>query len=182
VNIGSLCERKGQHIYVRTAALLQQELRDTWPDRKIQFVMVGTRPGVYLDSLRQEAALHGLENVVFLPESGEIHDFYRLADLFVCSSFEESFPRVLLESAAHRLPIVSTNVNGIAEMLGEDEAWLIPPGDCHRLAGAVRQALAAHFAGDTSRPDRARAAIVRRFHEDRSLPLHFALMRRAART
>ena len=182
VNIGSLCERKGQHIYVRAAALLQAELHHTYPGRKIQFVMVGTRPGVYLDSLRQEAALHQLENVVFLPESGEIHDFYRLADIFVCTSFEESFPRVLLESAAYRLPIVSTNVNGIAEMLGADEAWLIPPGDRYQLAEAVKLALTAHFDGDTSRADRARATIVRRFHEDQSLPLHLALIRSAVRT
>jgi glycosyltransferase involved in cell wall biosynthesis len=142
--------------------------------------MVGARPGLYLDSLKQEAALHGLDQVVFLPETGEIQDFYRLADIFVCTSFEESFPRVLLESAAHRLPIVSTNVNGIAEMLAADEAWLVPPGDRYQLAEAVKAALAAHFAGDTSRADRARAAVVRRFHEENSLPQHLAQVRSAA--
>ncbi|MBI3887205.1 MAG: glycosyltransferase family 4 protein [Opitutae bacterium] len=177
VNIGSLCERKGQHIYLRTAALLKEELRFTYPGKKIQFVMVGARPGLYLDSLQQEADLGGLANVLFLPETGEIFDFYRLADIFVCTSFEESFPRVLLESAAFRLPIVSTNVNGIAEMLGADEAWLVPPGDRYQLGEALKQALAAHFTGDTSRAERARAAIVQRFHEERSLPLHVALAR-----
>jgi glycosyltransferase involved in cell wall biosynthesis len=181
VNVGSICERKGQHIYLRAAELLREELRHTYPDRKIQWVMVGARPGLYLDSLKQEAALHGLDHVVFLPETGEIQDFYRLADIFVCTSFEESFPRVLLESAAHRLPIVSTNVNGIAEMLAADEAWLVPPGDRYQLAEAVKSALAAHFAGDTSRADRARAAIVRRFHEENSLPQHLAQVRSAAR-
>jgi len=181
VNIGSICERKGQHVYIRAAELLREELRHTYPSQKIQWVMVGARPGLYLDSLRQEADLHGLDNVVFLPETGEIHDFYRLADVFVCTSFEESFPRVLLESAAFRLPIVSTNVNGIAEMLAPDEAWLVPPGDRYQLAEAVKSALAAHFAADTARADRARAAIVRRFHEASSLPLHLALAREAAR-
>ncbi|MBI2813977.1 MAG: glycosyltransferase family 4 protein [Opitutae bacterium] len=181
VNIGSICERKGQHIYLRAAELLREELRHTYPGKKIQWFMVGARPGLYLDSLKQEAELHGLDNVVFLPETGEIHDFYRLADIFVCTSFEESFPRVLLESAAFRLPIVSTNVNGIAEMLAPDEAWLVPPGDRYQLAEAVKSALAAHFAGDTTRADRARAAVVRRFHEANSLPLHLALAREAAR-
>lgn len=181
VNIGSICERKGQHIYLRSAGLLREELRHTHPGKKIQWVMVGARPGLYLDSLKQEAELHALDNVVFLPETGEIHDFYRLADIFVCTSFEESFPRVLLESAAFRLPIVSTNVNGIAEMLAPDEAWLVPPGDRYQLAEAVKSALVAHFAGDTARADRARATIVRRFHEASSLPLHLALAREAAR-
>jgi glycosyltransferase involved in cell wall biosynthesis len=181
VNIGSICERKGQHIYLRAAELLREELRHTYPGRKIQWVMVGARPGLYLDSLKQEAELHSLDNVMFLPETGEIHDFYRLADIFVCTSFEESFPRVLLESAAFRLPIVSTNVNGIAEMLGAGDAWLVPPGDRYQLAEAVKSALAAHFVGDTSRAARARDGVLRRFHEANSLPQHLALAREAAR-
>jgi glycosyltransferase involved in cell wall biosynthesis len=181
VNIGSICERKGQHIYVRAAELLREELRQVYPGKKIQWVMVGARPGLYLDSLRQEAELHALDNVVFLPETGAIRDFYRLADILVCTSFEESFPRVLLEAAAFRLPIVSTNVNGIAEMLAPDEAWLVPPGDRYQLAEAVKSALAAHFAGDRGRAERARAAVARRYHEANSLPLHLALAGEAAR-
>lgn len=181
VNIGSLCERKGQHIYLRAAELLRQELQFTYPGEKILWVMVGARPGPYLDSLTDEAKLLGLDNVVFLPETGEIFDFYRLADIFVCTSFEESFPRVLLESAAFQLPIVSTNVNGIAEMLAPDEAWLTPPGDRYRLAEAVKAALAAHFAGDQTRAERARASILRKYHEAHSLPQHLALIRTAAR-
>ena len=180
VNIGSICERKGQHVFLHAIALLKAELAATYPQQKIQFLMVGARPGVYLNSLQQEARLLGLDHALFLPETGEIYDFYRLADIFVCTSFEESFPRVLLESAAFRLPIVSTNVNGIAEMLADDEAWLIPPGDRHQLAVAMKHALAAYFRQDTTRPDRARDAIARRFHEAISLPRHFALAREVA--
>ncbi|MBA4135758.1 MAG: hypothetical protein C0518_00415 [Opitutus sp.] len=178
VNIGSLCERKGQHVFIQAADLLKDELRVTYPGRKIRFLIVGARPGVYLEMLREEVARLGLaEQVLFEPETGEIFDFYRLADIFVCTSFEESFPRVLLESAAFRLPIVSTNVDGIAEMLGEEEAWLTPPGDRYRLAEALKAALAAHFSGDRSRPERARATVLRKYHQDASLPLHLALAR-----
>lgn len=179
VNIGSVCERKGQHIFIRASELLKEELHFTYPGRKIHFVMVGARAGVYLDSLKQEMALHGLDQTFFVPESGEIYDFYRLADIFACTSFEESFPRVLLESAAFRLPIITTNVNGIAEMLAADEAWIIPPGDRYQLGDAIKQALVAHFARDTSRADKARASILRRFHEANSLPLHLAVARAA---
>ncbi len=181
VNIGSICERKGQHIFIRTIELLKAELPTAYPGKKIQFVMVGARAGVYLELLKHEVAFHQLDNALFLPESGEIFDFYRLADIFVCTSFEESFPRVLLESAAFRLPIITTNVNGITEMLAEDEAWIIPPGDRYQLAEAIKQALNAHYNGDTRRVDKARAAIVRRYHEANSLPLHAALARACAR-
>ena len=180
VNIGSVCDRKGQHIFIRAIELLKEELRFTYPGRKIQYVMVGARAGMYLDTLKQEVALHGLDQAVFVPETGDIFDFYRLADIFVCTSFEESFPRVLLESAVFRLPIITTNVNGIPEMLASNEAWLIPPGDRYQLGAAMKQALAAHFAGDTTRADRARTAVLKRFHVDQSLPQHLALVREAA--
>ena len=180
VNIGSVCERKGQHIFIRAIELLKEELRITYPGRKLQFVMVGARPGVYLESLKQELALYGLDDTLFLPETGEIYDFYRLADIFVCTSFEESFPRVLMESAVFQLPIITTNVNGIPEMLAREEAWLIAPGDRYQLGDAMKQALAAHFAGDASRAGRARAAVLRRYHVDQSLPQHLALAREAA--
>ena len=78
------------------------------------------------------------------------------------------------------LPIVTTNVNGIPEMLAPDEAWHTPPGDRYRLAEAIKLALAAHFAGDRRRADKARAAVLRKYHEANSLPQHVALVRQCA--
>jgi glycosyltransferase involved in cell wall biosynthesis len=176
VNIGSVCERKGQHVFIQALALLQGELGFTYPGRKIQFVMVGARPGLYLETLQEEIARLGLGGFAgFVAETGEIFDFYRLADILVCTSFEESFPRVLLEAAAFQLPIVTTHVNGIPEMLAADEAWHTPPGDRYRLAEAIKLALAAHFAGDRTRAGKARAAVLRKYHEAHSLPQHAAL-------
>jgi len=181
VNIGSVCERKGQHVFIQALDLLKSELGFTYPGKKIQFLMVGARPGLYLETLKEEIARLGLgELALFVAETGEIFDFYQLADIFVCTSFEESFPRVLLESAAFRRLIVSTNVNGIAEMIEADEAWLTPPGDRYRLAEAIKLALVAHFAGDRSRPEKARASILRKYHETTSLPRHARLARAAA--
>ena len=116
----------------------------------------------------------------FAPETGEIFDYYQVADVFVCTSFEESFPRVLLESAAFRRLIVSTDVNGIAEMINPDEAWLMPPGDRYRLAEGLKAALAAHFAGDRARAEKARATVLHKYHEAQSLPQHALLARAAA--
>ncbi len=181
VNIGSVCERKGQHVYIQAVDLLKTELAKTYPGKRIQFLMVGARPGLFLETLKEEITRLGVgELMKFAPETGEIFDYYQVADVFVCTSFEESFPRVLLESAAFRRLIVSTDVNGIAEMIGPDEAWLMPPGDRYRLAEGVKAALAAHFAGDRSRPEKARATVLRKYHEAQSLPQHAHLARAAA--
>ena len=98
----------------------------------------------------------------------------------MCSSFEESFPRVLMEAAAFRLPIVSTNVDGVTELLGADDAWLVPPGDAALLAAAMRAALDAHLAGDSSRAERAARVVAGKFSAERNLPLHAALAVEAA--
>ncbi|MDB6114548.1 MAG: kanE [Lacunisphaera sp.] len=181
VNIGSVCERKGQHVFIQAIDLLKAELPGLYPGRKIQFLMVGARDGLFLETLQGETTRLGLADLArFVPETGDILDFYQLADIFVCTSFEESFPRVLLESAAFRRLIVSTNVNGIAEMIAPDEAWLIPPGDRYRLAEALKLALAAHFSGDRSRAEKARASVLRKYHEGSSLPRHVRLARAAA--
>jgi glycosyltransferase involved in cell wall biosynthesis len=181
VNIGSVCERKGQHVFIQAIDLLKSELARLHPGQKIQFLMVGARPGLFLQTLQEEVARLGLGDLaVFVPETGEIFDFYHLADIFACTSFEESFPRVLLESAAFRRLIVSTDVNGIAEMIAPDEAWLTPPGDRYRLAEAIKLALAAHFAGDRTRPEKARASVLRKYHEANSLPRHVRVIRAVA--
>jgi len=180
-NIGTVCERKGQHVFVQAVDILQRSLGDSpaiFPP--LSFFMVGGRPGQYLDSIRHEIGLRGLMNVKIVEEVPDTYPFYHLADVFVCSSFEEAFPRVLLEAAVFDRPIVSTDVNGITEMVGSDEAWLVPPGDPQQLADAMRAALEAHVAGDRSRPRRARLRVLERYDARNSLPRHAVLALEAA--
>jgi GT2 family glycosyltransferase len=181
VNIGTTCERKGQHIYIRGIDLLRKELPVLFSGKKIQWVMVGARDGFYMETIREDISLMGLqETVKIFPETSDIYDFYRLADLLVCTSFEESFPRVLLEAMVFGNRIVSTDVNGIAEMLtNSDEAWLVPAGDQHKLAQALQRALTDHFAGDRKMLSLARARAARHYHHTRALPRHLQVIREA---
>ena len=175
-NIGSVCERKGQHIYVRAVELLERELAASGavlPPRL--HLMVGGREGIYLDSLRHDIALRHLTNIEIVPEVDDPFAYYGAADVFVCSSFEEAFPRVLLEAAIFELPIATTDVNGVPEMLGQDDAWICPPGDPARLAAAMRGAIGSVRTGDRTRPAHAKATIVSRFDARTNLPQHLAL-------
>ncbi|MEO6995452.1 MAG: glycosyltransferase family 4 protein, partial [Lacunisphaera sp.] len=103
------------------------------------------------------------------------YPYYRLADIFVCSSFEEAFPRVVMEAASFGLPIVSTNVNGIPEMLQANDAWLVPPGEPTKLSEAMSAALNAHLSGDRSRANRAQRRVNDNFSTTVLFPEHVAL-------
>jgi glycosyltransferase involved in cell wall biosynthesis len=66
-------------------------------------------------------------------ETPEVYDFYALSDVFVCASSIESFPLVLLEAMAFELPIVSTDVYGIPEMLASGKDALLVRPECPAL-------------------------------------------------
>lgn len=179
-NIGSACERKGQHIYIRAIDLLNKELAALYPGKKIQWIMVGAREGLYMETLREDIQLMDLGDFIIFEETPLIYDFYRLSDILVCTSFEESFPRVLLEAMVFGNRIVSTDVNGIPEMLtNTDEAYLVGAGDQHKLAAALKRALADHFSSNQKMLSMARARAARHYHHARVFPQHLQMIREA---
>ncbi|MEO6003592.1 MAG: glycosyltransferase [Opitutus sp.] len=181
VNIGSVCQRKGQHIFIRAVDALMKQHGESFAGKgKIEFIMVGAREGLYLESIQQDIELMALTNTRLFPETLDIYDWYRLADVFVCTSFEESFPRVLLESASFKIPIISTNVNGIPEMLqNNDEAYLIPAGDYAKLAAAMKTCLDHVFAHDDKMVSMAFARMCRFYDARVALPAHVAMAHEA---
>ena len=175
-NIGTVCERKGQHIFIRAIDHFNRHNRDRGPFR---FVMVGARPGIYLDLLKRDMDQLGLSHDMLVPETPEALDFFQLADLFVCSSYEESFPRVVLEAMAFRTPIVSTDVHGIAEMVRQRaEAYLVKPGDAEGLSRMMRTCLAKERSGKSLTPT-AYSKALRYYNYAKVLPYHVALAREA---
>lgn len=182
INVGSVCERKGQHIYLRGIDRLRKQWPTAFPGKPSPlFLIIGARESLYLEAIQQEIALLGLDEVRVLHERGDVDDFFRMADLLVSTSFEESFPRVLLEAMSFGVRIVSTDVFGVPEMLvANDEAHLIPAGDPAKLAAALATALGQHFAGDDRMISMARARVHRHFDTTKLLPQHLALCREAA--
>jgi glycosyltransferase involved in cell wall biosynthesis len=93
------------------------------------------------------------------PNSAELIAQYHAADIFCLPTRGDCLPMVLAEAAAASLPIVSTDVGAIQEIVENGvTGTLIPPGDVHALAGALRELIAdpqlRHRRGDAAR-DRA---------------------------
>ncbi len=178
VNIGTVCDRKAQHIFARAVDLLWR----TAPELAVQadFRMVGGRDTAYDRSLLDFLSTLGRPNLRVVRETPEVYPYYAAADLFVCSSYEESFPRVVLEAMAFELPIISTGVHGVPEITRPGrEAELVPPGDTAALAAALRRLLASPADG-RKMALAARARVVAEFDARLLLPRHAALARTVA--
>ena len=54
----------------------------------------------------------------------------------------DGLPVALVEAMARGVPVVTTAVSGIPELVDEEVGWLVPPDDIGALEAAVREALA----------------------------------------
>jgi glycosyltransferase involved in cell wall biosynthesis len=63
--------------------------------------------------------------------------FYQAADIFVLPTVYETFSRSAHEAAASGLPLIAPPVNGIAELIGADEAGVVARRDPTDIARAL---------------------------------------------
>jgi glycosyltransferase involved in cell wall biosynthesis len=80
-----------------------------------------------------ETELHG-----YVPIDGALPEMYRAADVFLHVSLTEGLPQVLFEAFAAGVPVVATDVGGVAEAAG-DAALLIPAEDAEAAARAIER-------------------------------------------
>jgi glycosyltransferase involved in cell wall biosynthesis len=134
--VGRLTEEKGIWDLLHVIS----DMSTDYPD--VTFTLAGVA-----ESLEDEARIHAFceerniaSQIRFLGqvEGEEKTRAFVSADLFVFPSYEEIFPNVLLEAMAAGLPVVSTRIFCIPEIVVDGEhGILIEPGD----RGALRIAL-----------------------------------------
>jgi glycosyltransferase involved in cell wall biosynthesis len=172
-NIGTVCERKGQHIFARAVDLLWR--RDPALAARCRFVMLGGGDTAFDAALADLLVQLGRPNLAVHPATSDYLPYYAAADLFVCSTFEESSPRVILEAMACGTPILSSAVHGVTEQVRDGrEARLVPAGDTDALATALAEILSAPGRA-APRTAAARARVLAEFDAPRVLPRHLAL-------
>ncbi len=175
-NIGTVCERKGQHLFLRAIDAFNFNNHQRLP---VRFLMIGARPGIFLDLLQRDLARLGPKNVTLVPETRAVFEHFVAADMFVCTSYEESFPRVVMEAMAFETPIVSTDVHGIVDLIGQrQDGYLVPPGDVAALVRMMQTCLAKERSGKTL-TRAAYSRILRQCDSVKVLPGHADLAREA---
>jgi glycosyltransferase involved in cell wall biosynthesis len=109
------------------------------PDLQVAIIGGGPLKG----ALQSRARLRGVEHRVhFLGEQGDPVAMLRGADAFVLPSWAEAFPYAILEAMSVGLPIVSSDVGGIAEAIEHGTSGLlVRPADVPGTARALLELL-----------------------------------------
>jgi glycosyltransferase involved in cell wall biosynthesis len=118
---------------------LLDELERRAPGR---FRLTWVGEGPLATPLAEEIARRGLGDRLtlpgYVPFGRELIERYRSAHAFVHVALTEGVPQVLFEAMGSGLPIVATDVGGVAAALESGEAGLlVPPGDAGALSAAI---------------------------------------------
>jgi colanic acid/amylovoran biosynthesis glycosyltransferase len=163
VNIGRLCEQKGQLLLVQAAAQLR--------DQGIAFelAMVGDGPlRAEIEGLVNRLDLRDHVRVTGLVSNQRVRQELEAARALVLPSFAEGLPVVIMEALALGRPVISTYIAGIPELvIPGSNGWLVPAGSLGALVAAMAEALTAQPA-ELGQMGRAGAARVAREHDART--------------
>ncbi len=150
--VATLRSWKGHRYLVDALAKLPQD---------IMLVIVGDGP--QRNSLTQQVNQSGLNNrVVFTGNREDVTSLMQAFDLFVLPSYaNEGVPQALMQAMACGLPVISTPVGSIAEIITDNETGLLVEP---QQVEALRQAIA-HLAQDSAQRTRLGAQALTRARE-----------------
>jgi glycosyltransferase involved in cell wall biosynthesis len=129
----------GRFAVQKNHALLVEAFAQVRADAPLYLLLVGG--GELENAVREQVAGLGLQGRVrFLGVRADVADILRASDVFVLSSRWEGNPMSVMEAMAAGLPVVSTAVGGVPELVREGATGLLVSSED---AGALAQAMQA---------------------------------------
>jgi colanic acid/amylovoran biosynthesis glycosyltransferase len=133
--VGRLVPEKGTLVLLRALKMLR--------DRGVAAETVLVGDGPYRSELERAARRLDLAGQVTFTGAltgAKVAPLYQEADVFCLPSFAEGLPVVLMEAMANQLPVVTTRIAGIAELVDDDvNGTLLPPGRDDVIADALER-------------------------------------------
>jgi glycosyltransferase involved in cell wall biosynthesis len=132
--LGQIGERKGSFNLLHAFARLPEEQR-----RRARLLLAGD--GEISEARALIKRLRLSDSAIALDWVGPVQRDQLLADshVFVLPSYNEGLPMALLEAMACQLPVITTPVGGIPEVVTDGQnGMLVTPGDIGGLAGAMQ--------------------------------------------
>ncbi|MBO3458289.1 glycosyltransferase family 4 protein [Aetokthonos hydrillicola Thurmond2011] len=111
--------------------------------KKFTLHLVGnpSKSSSYYKQMNKYVQKSNLIKDVFFHNGADKENIYKLyssADIFVLPTLKETFGIVLIEAMHYGLPIITTNVGAIPELITDGEnGFLVPPANSQKLAEAI---------------------------------------------
>lgn len=131
--LGEIGERKGVFDLLKVIADHKEELKD-----KIELRIGGNKQEEKIRSVIKDGELESF--VIFLGfVAGEKKiDLLNWANVFILPSYNEGLPISILEAMSYEMPIISTPVGGIQEVVCKDNGILVTPGNHSQIYNAIK--------------------------------------------
>ena len=170
---------KGIYEYAEAAA----RIRRTFPNTR--FLLVG-KAGVNNPSAISLSEIEGWVDegcVEYLGDTDDIRPHIAASDVVVLPSYREGLPKILLEAASMRRPIVASDVSGCREIVIDGfNGFLCKARDFSSLADAMVRMLQASPQERDQMGARGRAMAVERFSEESVIAAYLSVIDRASRS
>ena len=122
-NIANHIRAKDMNTFIRTAA----EIIKLNPVKKIHFVQIGSFTNRTSAILKLTRELDVEKHISYLGFQKDAAGLIPQFDISLMTSQSEGLPQFILESMYHRVPVVSTNVGGISEVVENEKNGLLAP-------------------------------------------------------
>lgn len=132
--LGRLCKRKGIYDLMEVLTNHKAEF-----DGKVKFLFGGDGD---VEQVKEIIKENGLENIAEYEgwvNGDKKEQLLNMADAYILPSYNEGLPISVLEAMSYSLPIISTTVGGIPEILKNGEnGFIMEPGDEKAIYNAIR--------------------------------------------
>jgi len=124
--IATMQEIKGQLYFVKAAFNLLKNSQN----KNLIFVLVGALHNTYSENISQMIdSSEFRDNFRIVPVTKEAYKYFNIADIYVTSSFSETFCLSNIEAMAFRKPVIATKVCGIPETIEDGITGILIPSE-----------------------------------------------------
>ena len=135
--VGRLSASKGLPILLDSLMIL----KDTYPELNLTVVGDGEDRNMITAKVEQLGLQKQVKFVGYQSQT-EVRQYLQQSSIFVLPSFAEGVPVVLMEAMAARLPVITTQIAGVSELVEDGvNGYVIPPGEPNVLANRLTQLL-----------------------------------------
>jgi glycosyltransferase involved in cell wall biosynthesis len=136
--VGRHVPEKGHAVLLEAISLLEQR------GHRVKLTLAGDGPSRQaLEAFAEALGIAARTSFLGSVGQDEINSLYAKATIFCLPSFAEGLPTVLMEAMAMELPVVSTRITGVPELVEDAHTGLlVTPGRPDLLADALERLLA----------------------------------------